>query len=439
MNSQPTGLNSLRFKLGTLSILYVTVFLTRIGFGTILIIFPDRRYLQFSSSGVVGLIIASYPLVEGVAALPVGAYIDRRGRRRAFVLGMSLISILTLILGLTNNVLIVGVTHAMMGLSAALVTISSLTMITDLTGVHNRGAGMGGFDFANLGGYGIGILLGLFFSTIFDRLGNTFIVVAAIFAAATVFIYFFLREPPHTSEKRKSLREMYESLTGEVSAIFPLWFSMTIITGMYFFLPRLASRASTVPRQVVSSSSAPTIILGLLIVGAGALFFGRLSDKIGRTRTIMIGVAGEIGFLLIFPDLFQKLVLIPPGQSFLVTIQEVGVLGVVGGIMFFLGSALVPTILAFVGDKAAHDYRGSAMGLYSLMLSAGLALGTVLAGVADDLGSQGGLNPQAGIQAVFYTGVIIFSTLSLTSGLLFRRSRLPPMGAGLPKGETKPL
>jgi len=107
--------------------------------------------------------------------------------------------------------------------------------------------------------------------------------------------------------------------------------------------------------------------------------------------------------------------------------------------MFFLGSALVPTILAFFGDKASHDYRGSAMGLYSLMLSAGIALGTVLAGVADDLGSQGGLNPQAGIQAVFYTGVIIFSTLSLTSGLLFRRSRLTPIGPDLSKGETKPL
>jgi len=34
------------------------------------------------------------------------------------------------------------------------------------------------------------------------------------------------------------------------------------------------------------------------------------------------------------------------------------------------------------------------MGLYSLMLSGGIAIGTVLAGVSDDLG---------GVQAVFYS------------------------------------
>jgi predicted MFS family arabinose efflux permease len=92
----------------------------------------------------------------------------------------------------------------------------------------------------------------------------------------------------------------------------------------------------------------------------------------------------------------------------------VGPIIIVAGLLFFLGSALVPSILAFIGDKAANESRGSAMGLYSLMLSAGIAVGLVLAGVADDLG---------GVQAVFYSAAIIFSGLSLTSGYLLYRNK----------------
>ena len=45
-----------------------------------------------------------------------------------------------------------------MGFSAAAVTVSTLTMITDLTKKSYRGAGMGIFDLANIGGYAGGIL-----------------------------------------------------------------------------------------------------------------------------------------------------------------------------------------------------------------------------------------------------------------------------------------
>src|SRR5207245_6633377 len=72
----------------------------------------------------------------------------------------------------------------------------------------------------------------------------------------------------------------------------------------------------------------------------------------------------------------------------------------------------VPSMLAYVGDKASHDLRGSAMGLYSFMLSIGMAVGTILAGIFADVG---------GVQAVFYLGAAIFSGMSVTTGLLLRK------------------
>ncbi len=193
--------------------------------------------------------------------------------------------------------------------------------------------------------------------------------------------------------------------------------------GFYLFLPKLAKNANA-----HISDSAAVITLALVALGSGAVLFGRVSDKIGRVKTMFIGAGGELGFLLLFPDLFQRLITIKQGTPWNVSLAIVGPVGVAAGILFFLGSALVPSILAYIGDKAARDLRGSAMGLYSLMLGVGIAVGNVLAGFAAEIG---------GVQAVFYLGATIFSGLTaITVFLLRRESHLRPssgsMGIGVP-------
>jgi len=102
----PTPSSGWLTKLGTLSILYIAVFLTRIGFGVILVLFPIYLPIPKTQSALAGAVTAIYPLVEGVSALPVGAYVDRKGRKKIFVAGLALIAILSLVIGLSNNLVL---------------------------------------------------------------------------------------------------------------------------------------------------------------------------------------------------------------------------------------------------------------------------------------------------------------------------------------------
>ena len=162
--------------------LYVAVFLTRIGFGSITILFP--LYLQ-APSYIIGLILALYPMSEAGSALPIGRLADRFSRKRLHIIGMMMITILTAAIGFTRNLLDVSILHALMGISAATAAVTSLTLLGDATKLTNRGKSMGGFDLANLGGYGLGFGVGgLLVNVYADNLSYAFWVTAGVFLFA---------------------------------------------------------------------------------------------------------------------------------------------------------------------------------------------------------------------------------------------------------------
>lgn len=383
-----------------LSILYISMLFTRIGFGSIIVIFPRYVEAGFITTGVV---LAIYPILEAVSAAPIGIYIDRRGRKRMLVLGLLSIGILSIIIGLTRNILNIAIAHGLMGFSAAAVTVSSLTMITDFTRVSNRGAGMGVFDFSNLAGYAGGILLG---SQLFERFaqnpGYSFFVTAALLVLTGLTSLAFLKEPPHEKAPTRLELNPIGGLDSKTRAMLPLWFALTSLLGIVFFLPKALGGIFT------SGQTGITLFAGAVGAGLGAVGFGRLSDKIGRDKVTAIGVIGMLGLLpsltaSLNPELNPDY---PNFGSYLFLIAPFGL----------LTSALVPSILALVGDSVKAHRRGSAMGLYSMMLSIGIALGNILGGFASELG---------GVVGVLNAGTILFvSSLTLSLILLFRlRSR----------------
>src|SRR6266699_4962407 len=173
--------------------LYLAVFLTRIGFGSITILFP--LYLP-TGAFQIGLILALYPLAEAVSAMPVGRLADRVSRKRLHLTGMATITVLTAAIGFTRNLIDISMLHALMGVSAAMAAVTSLTLLGDATKQTSRGTKMGGFDLANLGGYGLGFGVGsLLVNTFPARLSYAFWLTSTIFLVAGIMALKLLYEP----------------------------------------------------------------------------------------------------------------------------------------------------------------------------------------------------------------------------------------------------
>ncbi|MFW6205427.1 MAG: MFS transporter [Actinomycetota bacterium] len=114
--------------------------------------------------------------------------------------------------------------------------------------------------------------------------------------------------------------------------------------------------------------------IGLLVAiapavwGAGQLFTGALSDRIGRKWLVAAGQFTEAAGLLV----------IAAGDSFPVWAA--------GSALFGAGTAMAyPTLLAVIGDVAHPAWRGAAVGVYRLWRDLGFAVGALLAGALADL------------------------------------------------------
>jgi len=377
--------------------LYLAVFLTRIGFGSITILFP--LYLNAQPLQV-GLILAMYPIAEACAAMPIGRLADKISRKRLHLAGMGTITVLTAAIGFTRNLLNVSVLHALMGISAAMAAVTSLTLLGDATKQTNRGKKMGGFDLANLGGYGLGFGVGSVLASVFldSRYGLSaaFWVTSGIFLFTSILATKFLVEPVRSIEfNQPGIR--HRRIGSRIRPILPVWLGQTIVLGMYFLLPKAFQQISfTVTREML-------IFLGVIggLFALGAIVFGHISDKVGRTKIMIMGAIGELGFLVIFgwsfPNFLNYALILAP--------------------LFFMASAIAPAVLSYVSDISGKARRGSANGIYSVVLSIGMAVGNILGGFVEQIGGA-----ESGIQLIFFSGAgIMLPALLITSTLLRRR------------------
>lgn len=327
----------------------------------------------------VGVIAAAYPIAETICGPAIGVLSDRFGRKRWIYLGLSISTVALFALTLNRQVPYLVAVHAVQGVAAAMIIVSSLTLVTDVSTFSNRGREMGFYDFANLGGYVAGILVAGILTRAISLLAP-FYLGSLLAAIGAVFAYVKVKESD-TSHRLSALSPIQTiSLllrNRHSAAMFPIWLSVTTFIGM---------AVTFGPRE------GPSPLITSFILGGGIFalaftqpYFGHLSDKYGRDRLMMLGMLSLIGLFVTAISILRR-------SSHLIYLVPFLVIFGVGSFAF------APAALASLGDFAPKRGRGTTMGVYSFVISLGTIIGPLLGGYLLD---------HYGISSLFYAGLVI--------------------------------
>jgi MFS family permease len=375
--------------------LLLAVFIAFLGVGIIVPIVPIYA-VDLGATGItLGLMIAAFSISQGILQPVVGSLSDRRGRKRFLVIGLSIyaaVGVTYTLAASVEHLILIRILH---GIGAAMIMPIVMAYIGDLAPQGQEGKYMGMLNIAIFAGIGLGpVLGGIFRDTI--GINSAFYAMSALTAASVGLVLILL--PPDRSDREigltagllTTLRQMLHN-SRVVGMLLPRIASMIFMIPTMGFLPILMDRlmrATGIEIGIVISTRT--------IVNAGLQIpFGRMADRYNKVALLLIGCSIASAALFV----------VPFANSFL---QLVGLFAIIG-----IGEALIwPTLGAIAVEEGHHYGQGSMMGIFNMAMSAGILIGSLVAGSLMDL---------LGLKYVFYIVSVILILSALVGGPIIAR------------------
>jgi len=375
--------------------LLLAVFIAFLGVGIIIPIVPIYA-VDLGATGItLGLMIAAFSISQGILQPVVGSLSDRRGRKRFLVIGLAVyaaVGVTYTLAASVEHLILIRILH---GIGAAMIMPIVMAYIGDLAPQGQEGKYMGMLNIAIFAGIGLGpVFGGIFRDTI--GINSAFYAMSALTAASLGLVLILL--PPDRSDREigltagllTTLRQMLHN-SRVVGMLLLRIASMIVMIPTMGFLPILMDRlmgATGIEIGIVISTRT--------IVNAGLQIpFGRMADHYNKVTLLLIGcsIAGAALFV------------VPFANSFL---QLVGLFAIIG-----IGEALIwPTLGAIAVEEGHHYGQGSMMGIFNMAMSAGILIGSLVAGSLMDL---------LGLKYVFYIVSVILILSALVGGPMIAR------------------
>ncbi len=443
------------------SILYGATYIFRIAFGaTILLIDTYLIYLYYAhymvEHGVpphpadsnlifiLVLVALTYYLSESFSAGAIGFLIDHRDVRGVIVASawVGAIALSSYSIGLLFeaeiwiDVIIFAIAHMIHGLAAAMKVTSTVTFIARHSTFQNRGTHMGLYDFTmflgRVTGIGIGGYLWAYFGThltleeLVDEIHNnkitaiegyhiirgalhSFWVLAILLVIAGIMLMFLPKVPPERERSEISLKEMVIAPVREFLIMFKErrdlaipWFSMASLFGLILLWgPRVLQIEVGISGEMSGYIGA---YIGLLL-GLPAPLWGYVADRIGRKKTVAIGIGGLVLLVIILAVALVSLQ-IPLDDPMLFFMASPAII--------FL-AALGPSFLARLGDTSKKGQHGEVMAGYQFTLALGeingILTGAVVIYIFTELFKGTEWYQLAGLIGIAILGLIYFLTM----------------------------
>jgi DHA1 family multidrug resistance protein-like MFS transporter len=364
-------MNSASDNRRNLIVLFFTLVVVMLGFGMMIPILPYYVDSFGASGSSLGLLMATYALMQLLFAPVWGSLSDRVGRRPILLLGVLGNAITQLLFGLATSLWMLFVARALAGVLSSATQPAAMAFIGDSTSEEQRGGGMGVLGAA----MGVGMVLGpgLAGWLATDSLALPFFLASGLSMIALLLIAAFL--PESLPEQARSAAD--EKISGP--SFRAMWSALVGPTGFLFILALLLSFGLTNFESIFGLYAltryeyGPEVVgsiltmIGLVAALVQGLLTGVLSRRLGEVVIIWAALAiSAIGFLLMIL-----------AESYLTVVATV--------CFFIVGNALLrPSVASLISRRAAEG-QGVAMGLNNAFMSLGRILGPTWAGFIFDL------------------------------------------------------
>ena len=311
----------------------------------------------------VGILISIFGLVNALLQPFAGAFIDRIGRYKPFIMGglvfMMFATLGFLIVTSFSGLLIM---RSLQGIGVALTVPAALALMVSASQRQTRGGSMGIYTTSRMIGLAIGPLIG---GALYDRFGfdTSFYAGAAFIIVALVLVQLWVKEAPAKTVKTNPGRFQIIDRKLLTAGILGVAFATFVMASDFTMMSALENQFNAkLSMDAFLFSIAFSALLFSRIFTQVPL--GRLSDHIDR-KPLIIG-----GLLVLVPSTALL--------GYASSVMQLTILRLIQGI----GSgAVAAPAFAVAADLAQSGGEGRQMSIVTMGFGLGIALGPLLAGI----------------------------------------------------------
>lgn len=362
---------NVQMKRSPLLVIFTTVFIDLLGFGIVIPVLPFyAEGTRFNATPrTVGLLFASYSVMQVIFSPVMGRLSDKHGRRPVLLLSILGTSLGFLILGLANTLALLFIGRIIDGISGGNIS-TAQAYIADITTRENRAKGMGLIGAA----FGLGFIFGPAIGGILSRwgIGVPFFFAAGLALANAILLYFTLPETVTKDHPARVSAARGRGLTQLIKAFSQprLGFVLTIY---FFFIVAFSIMTTSFSLYTMFRFGYDAqhngwlfAYVGLIAVIIQGVLIGGLVKRFGELPLVIVGALFFAGSLFAVP---------------FVGPQSGGLLALlIGGGIFSLGNSLATPALNSLASKSVGEAeQGTVLGVTQSIASLARAVGPALA------------------------------------------------------------
>ncbi|HKP36239.1 MAG TPA: MFS transporter [Pyrinomonadaceae bacterium] len=357
-------------KRSPLIVIFITVFIDLVGFGIVIPVLP--YYAEGTRFGAtpraVGLLFASYSVMQLLFAPVLGRLSDKHGRRPILLISLLGTAVGFLILGFATTLWMLFLGRIIDGISGGNIS-TAQAYIADVTTEENRAKGMGLIGAA----FGLGFVFGPAIGGVLSRWGIhvPFLFAGALALFNAVLLYFTLPEtvtPDHPARVSAAMGRSWHRLINSLRNP-RLGFVLTI-----YFLSIVAFSIMTACFSLflmfrfgydAFHNGWVFAFVGIISAGIQGALIGKLVKRFGEPFLVIVGT------LMFSASLFASPFIGP----------SLGILGIlITGAVSAIGNALnAPTLTSLASKSASASEQGAILGVTQSVASLARAVGPAIA------------------------------------------------------------